>query len=266
MKYIRCISDQTPPDGAWGRLEGDLVRLLDRAPWEGGRESGTAFPASEIRRTLAPVDPPNVVAIGVNYQKHIEESGKSLPDAPVIFLKATTSVIAPGEPIRLPKHHPDEVDYEAELAIIIGKTARHVPPEDAAEVIFGYTCANDVSARDCQLRLDTQWARGKSFDTFCPLGPVVETELDPSDLRIACRINGDTMQESSTRHMIFDVPAIVAHVTACMSCLPGTVILTGTPEGVGFARSPQRFLRDGDRVAVELEGIGVLENPVKRET
>jgi 2-keto-4-pentenoate hydratase/2-oxohepta-3-ene-1,7-dioic acid hydratase in catechol pathway len=266
MKIIRCISDQTPPDGAWGRLDGDSVRLYDRAPWNGGTETGTVVPAGEIRRTLAPADPPNVVAIGVNYKKHIEESGKDLPDAPVIFLKATTSVIGPEDPIRLPKHHPDEVDYEAELAIIIGTTARHVPAEGAAEVIFGYTCANDVSARDCQLRLDTQWARGKSFDTFCPLGPVIETELDPADLRVACRLNGETMQESSTRFMIFDVGTIVAHVTACMTCPPGTVILTGTPEGVGFARSPQRFLRDGDRCEIEVEGIGTLRNPVERET
>jgi 2-keto-4-pentenoate hydratase/2-oxohepta-3-ene-1,7-dioic acid hydratase in catechol pathway len=158
---------------------------------------------------------------------------------------------------------PDEVDYEAELVIVIGRTARDVPEEHALDHVLGYTCGNDVSARDCQLRLDVQWARGKSFDTFCPIGPWIETEMDPDDAPICSRVNGRTMQSSSTSDMIFSCRRLVSYLSQCMTLLPGTVILTGTPEGVGFARRPPVFLRPGDVVEVEVGPIGVLRNTVE---
>lgn len=214
-------------------------------------------------RLLNPVDPPNIIAIGLNYKKHALESGHtSLPKRPVIFLKATTSVIGPNDNIKLPEMAPDEVDYEAELAIIIGKTARNIGVKEADEYILGYTCGNDVSARDCQLRLDKQWARGKSFDTFCPLGPWIETDLDPDNCNIRSRLNGRVMQESNTADMIFSPRELVSYCSQNMTLLPGTVIMTGTPEGVGFARKPPVFLKPGDTIEIEIEGIGILRNKV----
>jgi len=213
-------------------------------------------------KLLAPLVPVNIIAIGLNYRKHAIETGKPIPTKPVIFLKATSSLIGPEEPIRLPKQHADEVDFEAELAIVIGKIAKDLSPEEALDYVLGYTCANDVSARDCQHRLDVQWARGKSFDTFCPLGPWIETELDPNNQGIRTRINGITMQDSNTQDMIFSVKEIISYCSQNMTLLPGTVILTGTPEGVGTARKPPVYLKDGDIVEVEIEGIGVLRNSV----
>ncbi|GEM_PF-8753 len=214
---------------------------------------------------LAPVIPPNIIAVGLNYSRHARESGHQIPQKPVIFLKATTSLTGPGTRINLPLEAPEEVDYEAELAVIIGKKARHVEPEDAGKYILGYTCANDVSARDCQKKYDEQWARAKSFDTFCPLGPWFETEKDPSDLRIRSILNGDIMQESRTSDMIFGPREIVSYCSRNMTLLPGTVIITGTPEGVGMARKPPVYLREGDQIKIEIEGIGTLENTAVRE-
>ncbi len=163
----------------------------------------------------------------------------------------------------LPAAAPDEVDYEAELAVVIGRTARNVGKDEALDYVLGYTCGNDVSARDCQLRHDSQWARGKSFDTFCPLGPVIETQLDPENVRVCTRLNGELMQDGCTSDMIFSVRELVSYCSQQMTLLPGTVLMTGTPDGVGFARRPPVYLRPGDRVEVEIEGIGVLQNPVK---
>jgi len=221
----------------------------------------------KVLKRLAPVDPPNIYAIGLNYKSHAEESGSKYPDRPVIFIKATTSLTHPEAPIILPSEAPDEVDYEAELAIVIGKTCKHIPEEKALEVILGYTCANDVSARDCQLRLDRQWARGKSFDTFCPLGPVIVTpdELDGDNVTIRSILNGKVMQEANTSDMIFSCRQLVSYLSRQFTLLAGTVILTGTPSGVGFARKPPVYLREGDRVTIEIEGIGQLTNPVVRE-
>jgi 2-keto-4-pentenoate hydratase/2-oxohepta-3-ene-1,7-dioic acid hydratase in catechol pathway len=218
-----------------------------------------------IETFLSPAGPPNVVGIGLNYRKHAEEQGlKSLPKEPLIFLKATTSVIGPGEPIVLPHAAPDEVDYEAELAIVMGKKARNVSEDDAIGFVLGFTCANDVSARDCQKVRDKQWARGKSFDTFCPLGPVIVTpdEIDAQNAPIRAILNGKVMQESNTSDMIFSIRQLVSFVSHQFTLLPGTVILTGTPEGVGFARQPPVYLRPGDSIAIEIDGIGRLENPV----
>lgn len=218
----------------------------------------------EIRRLLSPLDPVNVICIGLNYQKHAAESGAAVPDHPVIFVKLTTSVIGPGEQIILPADAPDEVDYEAELAVVIGEKARNVSEEAALRYVLGYTCANDVSARDCQIRRDKQWARAKGFDTFCPLGPCLVTDpgMNPNALTIRGRLNGELMQDSNTADMIFSVPQLISYLSQQFTLLPGTVILTGTPQGVGVARKPPRFLHAGDTFSVEIDEIGTLSNPV----
>ncbi len=221
--------------------------------------------ASEpIVRRHSPIDPPNIIAIGRNYAEHAREmKSTSLPDQPLIFLKTTTAVIGPGDPIVLPKSAPNEVDFEAELAVVIGKRARDVLENDAFQYVLGYTCANDVSARDGQ-RLDKQWARAKSFDTFCPLGPVLVTpdELDVTCAPVRSILNGQIMQNGNTSDMIFSVPRLVSYVSHQFTLLPGTVILTGTPPGVGAARTPPVFLKAGDEITIEVEGIGRLTNPV----
>lgn len=223
----------------------------------------------KIHRLLAPVTPPNILALGLNYRRHAEETRMDIPATPVLFMKATNSLIGPGQPIMLPAAGPDCVDYEGELAIVIGRRVRNVSPEGARDTILGYTCANDVSARDWQFAKQSgQWIRGKSFDTFCPLGPWIVTPSDlpdPQNVRLRTLVNGTVVQEESTRDMIFPIPAIISDLSRTMTLLPGTVILTGTPRGVGFARRPPVFLRDGDTVTVDIEGIGALTNPVRRE-
>jgi 2-keto-4-pentenoate hydratase/2-oxohepta-3-ene-1,7-dioic acid hydratase in catechol pathway len=218
---------------------------------------------------LPPVSPCNILALGLNYRKHADETNVSYPEIPIVFIKATTSVIGHMLPILLPSAGPENVDYEAELAVIIGKKVKNIPPSEAMDCILGYTCANDVSARDWQIeKQKKQWARGKSFDTFCPLGPYLVTRdeiPDPQHLRIRTILNGNTVQDSDTSDMIFDIPAIVSDLSRSMTLLPGTVILTGTPEGVGFTRQPPLYLQDGDIVTIDIEKIGQLTNPVKRE-
>jgi 2-keto-4-pentenoate hydratase/2-oxohepta-3-ene-1,7-dioic acid hydratase in catechol pathway len=212
--------------------------------------------ALEDARLLAPVIPRSkVIGIGRNYAAHAEELGNTVPTEPLAFLKPNTSVVGPGDPIVAPTLSQD-VQFEGELAIVIGRLCREVPKERVADVIFGYTCANDVTARDLQNR-DGQWWRAKGFDTFCPLGPWIVTDLDPSDVRVVTRLDGEVKQDSRTSLMVYDVPTIVAHVSAAMTLLPGDVILTGTPAGVGPMTA-------GQRVEVEVEGIGVLSNPVVR--
>jgi 2-keto-4-pentenoate hydratase/2-oxohepta-3-ene-1,7-dioic acid hydratase in catechol pathway len=220
-----------------------------------------------IKRLLAPVEPVNIIAIGANYRRHAEESGMPIPDHPLVFVKLTTSVIAPGDAIVLPADAPDEVDYEAELAVIIGTTARKVSEADALSYVLGYTCANDVSARDCQIRRDKQWARAKSFDTFCPLGPclIADPTINPNALAIRGRLNGELMQNSNTHDMIFTVAYLIHYLSHQFTLVPGTVILTGTPEGVGMGRKPPVYLRPGDSYTVEIEGIGELTNPVQAD-
>ena len=222
-----------------------------------------------IEFILPPLSPPNIIALGLNYGKHAEEIAIRKPESPVTFLKATTSIVGHGAPIVLPSAGPDEVDYEAELAVIIGKKAKNVSRADASNYILGYTCANDVSARDWQWRKQQeQWARGKSFDTFCPIGPYLVTKDEVENagtLTIQAILNGEIMQDSNTADMIFDIPAIISHISASLTLLPGTVILTGTPEGVGYTRVPPVFLNEGDRVTISIEHIGELTNPVMRE-
>lgn len=242
-------------DGAFRLIEGDIF-----GEYRITKETVTADDA----RLLAPTAPPQIVAIGRNYREHAAEGNAPVPDAPLIFLKACSAVNNPGDAILLPGMAPDQVDYEAELVVVIGKAAKHVPEDRADNYILGYTCGNDVSARDCQ-GMDSQWARGKSFDTFAPLGPWIETDLDPTRARIRLELNGQVMQDGNSADMVFGVRYLVSYLSRCMTLLPGSVIMTGTPSGVGAARKPPVFLRDGDTVTVEIEGIGKLTNPVKRE-
>lgn len=224
---------------------------------------------AKIHRLLSPISPCNILALGLNYRQHADETNVTYPEIPVLFIKATTSVVGHMSPIILPAAGPDNVDYEAELAVIIGKKVKNVSPSEAMDCILGYTCANDVSARDWQIdKQKKQWARGKSFDTFCPLGPYLVTSdeiADPQNLRIRAILNGRTVQDSNTSYMIFDIPAIISDLSRSMTLLPGTVILTGTPEGVGFTRQPPLYLQENDTVTIELEKIGQLTNPVLRE-
>jgi 2-keto-4-pentenoate hydratase/2-oxohepta-3-ene-1,7-dioic acid hydratase in catechol pathway len=261
MKIVRV---QTATGARYGILDEVIVQLLPGLPWASLTPTGETVPL-EATRLLAPVEPPNILAIGLNYRQHAAESQMKVPDHPLLFLKATTSVIGPDEPIVLPAAAPAEVDYEAELCLVIGRTARKVSEAEALDYVFGYTCGNDVSARDCQLRLDGQWARGKSFDTFCPLGPWIETELQPDDIYVRASVAGHILQDDTTAAMLFDCRALISFLSHQMTLPPGTVIMTGTPEGVGFARKPPIFLKAGDVVEVEVEGIGVLRNPVVAE-
>ncbi|MFN8475058.1 MAG: fumarylacetoacetate hydrolase family protein [Anaerolineae bacterium] len=218
-------------------------------------------------RLGAPVPwPSKVLAIGRNYKAHAAETGSDLPTSPIVFPKFTTSITAPGAPITWDSSVINQIDYEGELCVVIGKTAKGVKREEALEYVAGYMCGNDVSARDLQFANGGQWGLGKSPDTFCPLGPwlVTKDEIpNPNALGIRTYLNGQVMQESNTENMIFDVPTIIAFVTRTMTLLPGDVIMTGTPDGVGMARKPQVWLKPGDTVVIEIDGIGRLENPVQ---
>ncbi len=262
MKFLRFLKDGKE---RYGILEKDKVEVINWKPFETEFETtGEILNLNEIE-FLPPVCPPNIIALGLNYKEHAEEGWEEIPLEPVIFLKATTSLTGHLSPIILPKQAPDEVDYECELVIIIGKKCKNIEEENAKEYIFGYTCGNDVSARDCQLKKDKQWARGKSFDTFCPIGPYIETEIDPTNLNIKTILNGKIMQNSNTSKMIFNPYKIVSYLSKQMTLLPGTIILTGTPSGVGYVRKPPVFLKEGDIVEVEIEGIGILKNFVIKE-
>ncbi len=261
MKIARYVSRETL---SYGIIQEDKVAAIKGEPWDRVEETGEQYPLVEVK-LLSPVQPPDVFAIGINYKGHADETGFEYPPAPVIFLKATSSVVGPGDDIILPAMAPDEVDYEAELVIVIGQPCRKVSQEEALDYVLGYTCGNDVSARDCQLRHDSQWARGKSFDTFCPLGPWIETDMDPDNADIGLRLNGEIMQDSNTNDLIFSCAELVSYCSQVATLRPGTVIVSGTPSGVGFTRQPPVFLRPGDKVEVIIEGIGVLENTVVEE-
>lgn len=224
-----------------------------------------------VARLLAPVAARQILCIGRNYLKHAAESGAGAPERPVLFIKNINALNAPDAPIEIPTHLAShEVDYEGELAVIIGRDCKNVSREDALNYVLGYTCSNDVSARDHQKKWGGgQWCRGKSFDTFAPLGPhLITTDgiADPNQLRIRTYLNGTVVQDANTCEMIFDVPALIAYLSGSTTLVAGTVILTGTPEGVGMAAQPSpRWLRPGDEVVVEIEGIGALRNPVRLE-
>jgi len=231
--------------------------------------SGTGM-AADVAKVLAPVDPPAIFCTGMNYLKHARETGGKVPQFPILFMKAPSSVQNPGDPIIIPTALAShEVDYECELAIVIGRTAKNVSRAGALDYVAGYTCANDVSARDWQVRFGgSQWCRGKTFDTFAPMGPCLVTpdEIpDPNALAIRTLLNGATMQEDNTSDMIFDVPSLIEFFSGSTTLRPGTVIFTGTPSGVGMARKPPVWLKPGDSVTIEIEKIGSLTNPVGAE-
>jgi 2-keto-4-pentenoate hydratase/2-oxohepta-3-ene-1,7-dioic acid hydratase in catechol pathway len=223
-----------------------------------------------IDKLLAPLVPTDILCIGLNYREHAAESGSSIPQNPMLFIKAGNSLNNPFDPIPIPRRSKD-IDYECELAVVIGKAAKHVSRERALDYVLGYTCANDVSSRDWQRDKNLgggQFARGKSFDGFCPLGPCLVTKDEipnPNALRLKTILNGQTMQDHTSGDMIFDVPALIESLSSTMTLRPGAVILTGTPQGVGFARKPPVWMKAGDTVVVEIEKIGKLENPISAE-
>ena len=235
-------------------------------PYQGLTDTGNVVAG----KLLSPVLPTDIYCIGLNYAKHAKEGNKEIPERPVLFFKSTSSLQNPGDPIILPrKLRSDKVDFEAELAVVIGRTCHNVSKHDALDYVLGYSCANDVSARDWQrLGGDVQWCRGKTFATFCPLGPLLVTADEipnPNALTIKSHLNGETMQDWNTDDMIFDVPALIEFLSGSTILSPGSIILTGTPHGVGFARNPPVFLRPGDQITIEIENIGSLTNPVIEE-
>ena len=250
VKIYRYLHEGRP---AVGVLAGDqIVRYSGSDATSIGEATSDSIALADAQ-LLAPVSPSKIVAVGRNYAEHAKELGNEAPSEPIIFLKPPTTVLAPNATIVRPPQS-QRVDFEGELAIVIGVTARNIAAADWRSVIRGFTCANDVTARDLQKK-DVQFTRGKSFDTFCPLGPCIETELDPSSLSLRTRVNGETKQDGNTHDMVFDCGVIIAFITSVMTLHPGDVILTGTPAGVGP-------LVTGDRVEVEIEGIGVLRNVV----
>ena len=241
------------------RIEGDLFgayRVTDET--------------LKIEKLLAPLVPTDILCIGLNYREHAAESGSAIPQNPMLFIKAGNTLNNPFDPIPIPSRS-SEIDYECELAVIIGKTAKHVSRENALDYVLGYTCANDVSSRDWQRDKNLgggQFARGKSFDGFCPLGPCLVTKDEiphPNRLKIQTTLNGQVMQNHTTADMIFDVATVIESLSSTMTLRAGTVILTGTPQGVGFARNPPVWMKAGDKVVIEIEKIGRLENPISDE-
>ena len=266
MKIVRYLDPEgkihygaQKPEGTVERLAGDLF----------AQPQPTGESAS-VKKLLAPIVPTTILGIGLNYKQHAAESGAKSPEIPILFVKGLNTLQNPGDPIQIPTALPsEEVDYECELAVVIGKACKNVKRADALTYVLGYTCANDVSARDWQIKKGGgQWCRGKFFDTFCPLGPVLVTadEIpDPNTLGIKTILNGDTVQDWNTNDMIFDVPTLIEFLSGSTRLAAGTVILTGTPHGVGGARKPPIFLQPGDTVTIEIDGIGALTNPVVAE-
>jgi 2-keto-4-pentenoate hydratase/2-oxohepta-3-ene-1,7-dioic acid hydratase in catechol pathway len=265
MKIVRFLSGgkayhgQFVDDGAAMRIEGDLFSSY--------RVTGEKL---RIDKVLSPVVPTDILCIGLNYREHAAESKSEIPKNPMLFIKASNTLNNPGDPIFVPRRS-SMVDYENELCVVIGKTAKHVSKDKALDYVFGYTIGNDVSARDWQRDKALgggQFARGKSFDSFCPIGPYILTAdevQNPNALRIKTTLNGQVMQDHTTADMIFDVPTLIESLSSTMTLRPGAVLLTGTPQGVGFARTPPVWLKAGDRIVCEIEKLGRLENPVAGE-
>jgi 2-keto-4-pentenoate hydratase/2-oxohepta-3-ene-1,7-dioic acid hydratase in catechol pathway len=253
MRIVRFQLKEEPPKFGWilddkiGEIEGDLFGAYQR------KEAKTPLSAVKL---LAPSAPSKIIGVGRNYVEHAKELGNDVPKIPLIFLKPPSSIINPGDTIILPPQS-KQVEHEAELVIIIGKEARHVTTEESRKYIFGYTVGNDVTARDLQ-NSDEQWTRAKGFDTFCPFGPWIDTDFDISDAVITCKVNGQPRQIASTRDMVFSASTLIAYISSVMTLVPGDLIFTGTPAGVGP-------LKDGNEVVVEIEGLGVLRNPVKAQ-
>lgn len=268
MKICRCLTEDgrihyglypSETTGTMQVLKGDIFTSLKPTDMY-----------LKILAYLPPVEPPNIFALGLSYRKHAEEIGTDVSPHPIVFIKANTSVTGHDTNILLPAAGPDQVDYEGELAVIIGKGGKNIKVSEAMNHVLGYTCANDVSARDWQFEKQKgQWTRGKGFDTFCPLGPCLVTRdeiPDPNRIAIKTMINDLVVQDATTAGLIYDIATIVSDLSQSLTLLPGTVILTGTPEGVGFTRQPPLFLREGDRVTVAISGIGTLMNGVQRES
>jgi len=253
MRIVRYRVENEAPKYGWlldekvGEIQGSLFGEYRR------REANVAL--ADVTLT-APCEPSKIVCVGRNYVEHAKELGHEVPKVPLIFLKPPSAVNSNGGAIILPPQS-SQVEHEGELVAVIGKRGRHVAADQAKAYVFGYTVGNDVTARDLQ-KTDGQWTRAKGFDTFCPLGPWIDTEFDPSDAVITCRVNGQMRQMASTRDMVFNVATLIAYITSVMTLEPGDLIFTGTPAGVGE-------LKDGDEVTVEIEGLGALRNPVKAE-
>jgi 2-keto-4-pentenoate hydratase/2-oxohepta-3-ene-1,7-dioic acid hydratase in catechol pathway len=245
-------------------IDGDLL-----GDWQ------TSTRNADVQRVLAPIEPRSIFCIGLNYRRHAEETGAKIPEFPVVFMKGANALQNPNDAIQIPIHlASSQVDYEGELAVVIGRgpngeLCKNVSHDEALDYVLGYTVANDVSARDWQKQWGGgQFCRGKTFDTFCPLGPVLVTREeipDPNALAVTTILNSQTVQSANTNDMIFDVPTLIEFLAGSTTLLPGTVILTGTPEGVGMARTPPLWLKDGDTVSIEIERIGTLSNPVESE-
>lgn len=251
MKYVRI---QLNDESAWGQLTGDQISLLSAAPYEGGQLTGkiVSLAGTEL---LAPCSPTKVVAVGKNYHDHIKEFDAQVPERPILFIKPTTSIIGPNQPIQLPDTSLSQrIDFEGELALVIGRQATKIKASEASQYILGYTILNDVTARDIQ-KLDGQWTRAKGFDTFCPIGPYLSDEVSPDNLQLTTTVNGHVRQHESTAQLIWSIGELLAFITQGMTLLPGDVVTTGTPAGVGP-------LSDGDLVAITIEGLGTLSNPV----
>ncbi len=254
MRWIRFRHRDNPPRYGWLDNDGK-VGLVHGTPFGERQREEPTLSLNDIH-LLAPVTPSKIICVGRNYAAHAAEHQAEVPEVPLIFLKPPSAVIGPNDTIFLPPQS-KQVEHEAELAVVIGKRGRWIASEDAFTYVVGYTIANDVTARDLQRR-DGQWTRGKGFDTFCPLGPWIETDFDPADALITCRVNGEMRQMGSTRDMVFRIPQLISFISSVMTLEPGDVILTGTPAGV----AP---LQDGDTVEIEIEGLGILHNPVKAE-
>lgn len=253
MKIVR-YAGKDGGEASFGILEGETVFGLEGDLFGEHRKGAEVGPVSDVK-LLAPLDPGKIVAIGLNYKDHVTEldPNRKLPEFPVMFMKPPSAVIGPDEPIELANPE-NETHYEAELVAVIGKTAKDVSEEDALDYVLGYTAGNDVSDRKIQYAAG-QWIQGKGYDTYCPLGPVIETELDPGKVQVQSRLNGEQRQSASTEVLIFSVPYLISYVSKVMTLYPGDVIMTGTPHGVGP-------MKDGDVIEIDIEGVGVLRNPV----
>jgi 2-keto-4-pentenoate hydratase/2-oxohepta-3-ene-1,7-dioic acid hydratase in catechol pathway len=253
MRIVKFQTKRSAPQFGWvlddqvGQIEGDIFGVYQR--------NEANIPLEDVK-LLPPIQPSKIICVGRNYIAHAQEHGVEVPEVPLLFFKPPSSIIATNETIHIPPQS-DQVEHEAELVVVIGRQGRWITPEDAINHTFGYTIANDVTARDLQIR-DDQWTRAKGFDTFCPLGPWIETEFNPADALVTCRVNQEMRQMASTRDMVFSIDQLIAFASSIMTLSPGDILLTGTPAGV----SP---LSPGDNVEVEIEGIGVLRNPVSAE-
>ncbi len=253
MRIIRYQTEKEAPKYGWlldekvGEIQGDLFGQYRR------RDAKT--PLADVK-LVPPCEPTKILCVGRNYVEHAKEMGNEVPKVPLVFMKPPSAIIANGETVLLPQQS-KQIEHEAELVVVIGKRGRHVKTEEAKNYILGYTIGNDVTARDLQ-KTDGQWTRAKGFDTFCPFGPWIDTDFDPADAVVTCRVNGQMRQMASTRDMVFNVPTLIAYISSFTTLEPGDLIFTGTPAGVGE-------LKNGDEVVVEIEGLGVLKNPVKAE-